>query len=120
MNYSMSVGRNGVIKNVEMSDCTLSHGFRLVMIGHIPKEKNDDLSVLLLNLLEEDSLSTDKELQKFKKNCRKEGFFITEKTYLNHEPKSALDDDKRDSTIVTSVTTYFRIHRTPKRWFNER
>lgn len=119
MNCSMSVGRNGVIKKVEMSDCTLSHGFRLVMIGHIPKEKNDDLSVLLANLLEEDSLSTDKELQKFKKNCRKEGFIITEKTYLWYEPKSALNDEK-DCTIVPSVTTYFHMHRNPKRWFNKR
>lgn len=120
MNYSMSVGRNGVVKKVEMSDCTLSHGFRLVMIGHIPKEKKDDLSVLLANLLEEDSLSTDEELQKFKKKCRKEGFIITEKTYLGYESKLALNDEKRDRTIVPTVSTYFHMHRNLKMWFNER
>lgn len=120
MNYSVNVGRQGVLKNVEMSDCTLTHGFRLVLIGYIPRGKNDDLSVLLANLLEKDSLSTDEELQKFKRNCRKEGLIIIERTYLGYEPKSALNNEKRDYTIVPSVTTYFHMHRNPKRWFNER
>ena len=120
MNYSVNVGRQGVLKKVEMSDCTLTHGFRLVLIGYIPRGKNDDLSVLLANLLEKDSLSTDEELQKFKRCCRKEGFIITEKTYLGYESKSALNNEKRDRTVVPSVTTYFHIYRNPKRWFNER
>ena len=48
------------------------YGATSMLIGYIPKGKNDDLSVLLANLLEKDSLSTDEELQKFKRCCRKE------------------------------------------------
>lgn len=114
----MKVAGAKYLKRFEISDCTMQHGFRLVITGYIPEEKTNDLSLLLATLLEKDSLSTDEELQKFKKNCRKEGFIITEKTYLWYEPKSALNDEK-DCTIVPSVTTYFNMHRNPKRRFNK-
>ena len=97
------------LKRFEVSDCTMTHGFRLVVIGYIPNKKLNDLSVLL----------ADGELKKFKKCCRKERLIIWEKTFLSYEPKSTLNDKEEDN-IVPSVTTYFHIHRTPIRWFLER
>ncbi len=118
MNCKMVVGYNR-LKRVEMSDCTTKHGFRLVLTGYIPKEKTNDLSVLLATLLEKDSLSTDAELQKFKRSCKKEGLIVLEKTFLNHEFKSDLNSEELGRKEVISVTTYFHMYRTPKRWFNE-
>ncbi len=119
MNCRMVVGDKKV-KKVEMSDCTTKYGFRLVTTGYIPEEKTNDLSLLLATLLEKDSLSTDEEIQKFKKCCRKEGLIVCEKTFLNYEIKSELNSEETEQKEVASVTTYFHIHRTPKRWFNER
>ena len=115
----MKVAGAKYLKRFEISDCTMQHGFRLVITGYIPEEKTNDLSLLLATLLEKDSLSTDPELQRFKKCCRKEGLIIWEKTYLSYELKSALNDEEEDKR-VPSVTTYFHMHRNPKRWFNER
>lgn len=118
MNCKLVVGEK-YLKRFEVSDCTMTHGFRLVVIGYIPNKKLNDLSVLLAKLIENNSLSTDGELKKFKKCCRKERLIIWEKTFLSYEPKSTLNDKEEDN-IVPSVTTYFHIHRTPIRWFLER
>lgn len=119
MNCRKVVG-NKRLKRVEMSDCTTQHGFRLVVTGYIPKEKTNDLSLLLATLLEKDSLSTDPELQRFKKRCREEGLIIWETTFLNYEIKSELNSEELERKEIVSITTYFHMYRTPKRWFNER
>lgn len=119
MNCRMVVG-NKRLKRVEMSDCTIQHGFRLVLTGYIPKEKTNDLSLLLATLLEKDSLSTGPELQRFKKRCREEGLIVWETTFFNYEIKSELNSEELEGKEVISITTYFHMYRTPKRWFNER
>ncbi len=115
MNCRMVVGDKRV-KRVEISDCAKEYGFRIVATGIIPEEKTNDLSVLLEELLDKDTIPIGNEIVEFKKKFKKEGLLVFEKRYYNIEYLTQLNSELGTGEIF-SMTIKMHICRSPKWWF---
>ncbi len=115
MDCSMVMEKNR-IKRVEISDCTNKYGFRIIARGIIPKEKTNDLSLLLKDLLDKDRIPIGNELVEFKKKFRKEGLIVSEHRYYNIEYLAQLNSELGIGEVY-AMTIEMHIMRSPKWWF---
>lgn len=110
------VMENNRIKKVEISDCAQNYGFRIIATGIIPNEKTNDLSILLKDLLDKDTIPIGNEMVEFKKKCRKEGLLVFEHRHYNVEYLAKLNSELGIGEIC-AMTIEMHICRSPKWWF---